>query len=95
MTKDNISDFIEAWKLYDLNPDVPNQSGSTWSHRFEEAGYHEVEMPWKGYANLEDAAKWCHDTIGKENYAYISTFSGYSFWFQTEQDAVLFSLRWL
>lgn len=34
--------------------------------------------------------EWCRAQFGNEHY----TWTGSTFWFETEQDAVLFNLRW-
>jgi len=59
-----------------------------WHQRFRAAGYHSVEVnldhPW------QDIHEWCVDQFGKDHY----TWTGGTFWFETEQAAVLFALRW-
>ncbi len=89
---DSIQDFIAAWE-----PDSNTNNYTTftdWRRRFEEAGYFKVNMPFKGHDDLIDAIHWCDDSIGAKNYAYISYFYGFIFYFQTEKEAMFFALRW-
>jgi len=59
-----------------------------WHQRFRAAGYYPVKVslkqPWV-YIH-----EWCQDQFGEDHY----TWTGGTFWFETEQAAVLFSLRW-
>jgi len=64
-----------------------NQPG-LWHQRFRAGGYYSAEAdlnhPW------QDIHEWCRAQFGEDHY----TWTGSTFWFETEQAAVLFSLRW-
>ena len=64
-----------------------NQPG-LWHQRFSAAGYYSAEVdlnhPW------QDIHAWCVDQFGEDHY----TWTGSTFWFETDQAAVLFALRW-
>ena len=95
---DKISDFKAAWDVYDLPP-VKLTGAATWNRRFQEAGYYKVYKPFVTIDYYDSARKWLASNIGKENYAIVN--GGFSsgvltqeitFYFQSEKDAVLFSL---
>lgn len=75
------------------------RSGNRWSNvsyggsktinqQMRQAGYHNVEIG--QVANWASAQRWCRRTFGQDHY----TWHGADFWFENEQDAVLFALRW-
>jgi len=82
----SIRDFIHEW-------DEHNE-GSTgaytfpnWDERLSEGGYYSVAssaMPWNKIHN------WCEQEFGHSHYAWV----GNVFWFETEEAAIWFALRW-
>lgn len=67
-----------------------NQPG-LWHQRFRAAGYYSAEVDLLHHRHLwQDIHEWCCDQFGQDHY----TWTGETFWFETEQAAVLFSLRW-
>lgn len=85
MKRDCIKDFIEAWKAYD-NPDDPRVP--PWNMRFQDTGYYCVDL--NDHQAWSVCYDWCKENIGEKHYAWF----GKTFWFENEQDAVLFRLRW-
>jgi hypothetical protein len=87
--KDNITDFIISWREYDkISPDYnPN-----WFARFRDAGYYSVSLnhseniislPWK------EIHEWCYEQFD-DHYFHTEGM----FFFECEQDAHWFALRW-
>lgn len=58
-----------------------------WSVVFKKGGYHLV-IPRS--ANWQDMHYWLAINIGKEHY----TWNGNNFWFETEEAAAWFALKW-
>lgn len=84
--KDCIHDFIEAWKKYDQDVDI-NPKVPPWTMRLHDAGYFGVD---KGSGSWRECHEWCREQIGHRHYAWV----GNRFWFECEQHAVLFKLKW-
>jgi hypothetical protein len=90
--KDCIQDFVESWKGYDSNikgnlqlPNCPKN----WESRLRDAGYYRAM--YAGYGQKwPDVHKWCEEHVGKKHYAW----TGFTFWFDSEKNAILFALRW-
>jgi hypothetical protein len=60
-----------------------------WNEQFQGAGYYSVDthvmtIDWTG------CHAWCQQQFGEDHYSW----TGSTFWFETEQDALLFTLRW-
>ncbi len=93
ITKDNIRNFIEAWRRYESSADsnaMTNRidNSMNWNQRFRDAGYYSA-LP----GNLEhwgQIHQWCRDHIGEQHYCW----AGSTFWFESKKDQVLFLLRW-
>lgn len=91
MKKDCILDFVDTWQAYDQTKSDIVRLGVNWNARFREAGYYSVELTKNAITNWwGDVHKWCGETFGKEHYTWV----GETFWFETEQAAVWFALRW-
>lgn len=59
-----------------------------WNFELKQAGFLSVEI-----SNLQQWNKihaWCCDHIGEDHYVW----TGSTFWFENEQDVLLFSLCW-
>jgi hypothetical protein len=57
-----------------------------WNSVFEDQGYYSVTVSPKS----KECWVWCDAQYGKEHYAW----TGSKFFFETEQDAIMFTLRW-
>lgn len=88
MAKDNIRDFIDAWGQWDGSYHQ-NLNNPRWSCRFEEAGYYNVEVDFDA-STWALMHTWLQEHVGYEHYAH----QGNDFWFDSEQDAILFALKW-
>lgn len=85
--KDNIHDFIEAWKIYDSSQ-PPNDVD--WARRLGDAKYYYTSPCKTSMRQWQEIHKWCEQQFGKEHYAW----TGNVFWFESANDATLFALRW-
>ena len=88
--KDCIQDFCDAWQVYDRRSAV-NIADRHWDQRFRDAGYHGVDLSAKSNRGRRELHEWCEQHVGGKHYAWTGTSM---FWFETEQSAVLFALRW-
>lgn len=89
--KDSIRDFVQSWERYDNNGEWAVPHVSVWQRRLRDAGYHEVPTAQlMGVTGWTDIHEWCLQKFGEDHY----TWTGSIFWFETEQHAVLFTLRW-
>ena len=59
-----------------------------WTAVFRSGGYHMVN-PNVGPL-WQEMHIWCVEQFGVDNYAW----NGNNFWFETEKDAIMFTLRW-
>lgn len=57
---------------------------------FEQAGFYSVSLGNNWGAEWPDIHKWCQEKFGREHY----TWTGSTFWFENEKDAILFALKW-
>lgn len=57
---------------------------------FDQGGYHSVVLGFQRHREWTTVHAWCRDHIGEDHY----TWTGSRFWFENEQDAVMFLLRW-
>jgi hypothetical protein len=91
--KDNIQDFVAAWAAYDEgNGGAAPYVAGQWVSRFREAGYYSVPAGLKGVQQeWQNMHSWCKEQFGSNHY----TWTGSTFWFETEEHAVLFALRWV
>lgn len=89
--KDCIQDFIESWKVYDKQFYNPSQVYTPWTKRFVDCGYYSVPLTGNaiGY-DWQDVHQWCEQQFGERHYAW----TGNIFWFETEEAAAWFALRW-
>jgi len=90
----NIREFIDKTKEkhreHLRNHHALGVTGKTilWSEELAAAGYITVKLTRS--ADWPEVHRWCIDNIGEDHY----TWSGTDFWFESEEDAVMFSLRW-
>jgi hypothetical protein len=61
-----------------------------WNQRLRAAGYYSAELGLSPFTNWQHVHDWCCDQFGEDHYVW----TGSTFWFETEQAAVLFALRW-
>jgi hypothetical protein len=87
--KDCIKDFVNAWKKYDLNDGSSENIIHQWGNRFKDAGYYPVEVN-RFYTAWYEIHLWCREKFGEQHYAW----AGSTFWFEAEEDAIMFTLRW-
>lgn len=59
-----------------------------WNEELANAGYITVKLTRS--ADWPEVHRWCIDNFGEDHY----TWSGTDFWFESEEDAIMFSLRW-
>ena len=89
--KDSITDFIAAWRQWDEGKEYDPQANRDWARRLAEAGYYRVEV---GRHSIEhewpNIHRWCEDQFGKNHY----TWTGTTWWFESDRDAMVFALRW-
>jgi len=94
MKLDCIQNFIQAWKQWDRVEDRGQDSESTrpfWNLRFQDAGYYRIEPSRKSISEYwPEMHHWCEQQFGRDHYAW----TGSTFWFENEKDAIVFSLRW-
>lgn len=88
MKKDCIQDYIDWWQSYDKMY-TSNRNRVNWMVRFQEASYHKITITVSN--SWIPIHEWCEQIIGRNNYAW----TGNTFWFETEEDAVAFKLRWV
>ena len=62
-----------------------------WNQQLSKHGYVSVSWGFNEMEHLSTIHKWCDDQFGKDHYAW----TGSLFWFETEQDAAIFVLRWI
>lgn len=56
----------------------------------DKAGYYSVLLGVAGHHKWVDVHSWCKEHVGHDNY----TWTGSMFWFDTEKDAMFFTLKW-
>lgn len=61
-----------------------------WRCAYDSQGYFSVLLGYEGYNNWADVHRWCEEHIGKEHYSW----TGSRFWFDSIDNAALFSLKW-
>lgn len=59
-----------------------------WTEVFKDQGYHDVAL--REPTQWQEIHRWCEQQFGQDHYVW----AGYRFWFEREQDAILFALRW-
>jgi hypothetical protein len=60
----------------------------SWEEKLKEAGYNLVTFT--NFTEFNDAYHWCKQQFGDRNFFWNDC----AFWFQTDEDAFLFKLRW-
>lgn len=85
MKKDCIQDFVKSWR----DVDGPCPYFPPWNRRFRDAGYYHAVFVGGGDC-WREAHQWCVKQFGAPHYAWV----GNDFWFETDKDAMLFTLRW-
>lgn len=94
--KDSIKNFVDAWHSYDQKDNKYRHLGSTkWNHRFRDAGYIEVIMTPAWIFSNKNIEAWCNENVGTEHYAWVGDLAACTYWFENEETALQFSLRWL
>lgn len=58
---------------------------------YSQAGYYPVKLGMLGVVGeWQECHRWCREHVGEQHYSW----TGSTFWFETEQAAALFALRW-
>ena len=84
---ETIRDFAEHRRV-----DHITAKNDFWSknvrEEYQAAGYYPIEVSflWQ----WGEIHEWCHDHIGRDHYSW----TGSTFWFETEKAAMWFALRW-
>lgn len=84
--KDCIQDFIQSWRKYDKSD--TDTKFPCWDTRFRSAGYYPVLI--SNITQWTQIHAWCTETVGHDHYAW----SGNTFYFESDQAAIQFTLRW-
>lgn len=89
---DCIHDFIQSWKQWDRTEDRGQDSTRPlWNIRLQDAGYYGIEASRESIRRYwQEMHQWCERQFGRNHY----TWTGSTFWFETESAAVLFTLQW-
>ena len=91
--KEFVRDYFEEYgrqyqrpdDLIDLNIDRKN-----WYDILGSGGYIQVKFPNTDWNLTRQVAAWCRENFGVDHYYW----TGGVFWFDSEEQAVLFALRW-
>jgi hypothetical protein len=59
-----------------------------WPATYKQAGYISYQL--KTLKTWTSMHEWCQTNIGQEHYSWTGTI----FWFERQEDAVVFALRW-
>lgn len=58
---------------------------------YNEAGYYSVKAGLLGVRDeWQEMHRWCRDCVGEDHYSW----TGSTFWFENQRDAIMFALRW-
>jgi len=65
-----------------------------WDYRFRLAGYHSVPLASNKnhYEKFAEAVIWCREQFGNNGFSWTGPRA--VFWFDSQENAVLFALRW-
>lgn len=91
--KYSIKAFTRAWQEHERKYRLYGYgSPPKWKERYTEAGFYSVKMTDYPFAFdwWNDMRNWCDEQFGSEHYECV----GFTFWFESEQHAVSFILRW-
>lgn len=87
-----IRDFADRIIFQEPVSHSPTETGTRWRAAYGRAGYLPVKSGLLGRdGEWQEIHRWCREHIGERHYAW----TGSTFWFETEQAAALFALRWL
>jgi hypothetical protein len=67
-----------------------NWATSRWAQEFRAAGYFSACFAPGDIGRWQAAHTWCCEQFGSNHYAWV----GNQFWFESEEHAVLFALKW-
>lgn len=86
--KDPIANFVDAWNRWD-RAQHPDNTTIDWSRRFRDAGYYPARLDISA-GSWTAVERWCRQHFGDGHFIWTGT----TFWFENQRDAVLFTLRW-
>jgi hypothetical protein len=78
------ADFIREWRERDRN----KHQDVDWTRRYIDAGYYRIVI--SSARHWTEIHEWCKQEIGNSHYSW----TGSNFWFETQEDAFRFALRW-
>jgi len=81
----SIRSFIDTVKK---EKEFPEAAFIDWPEILSAAGYHRADL--RHAMHWGEVHRWCIEEFGQENYAW----AGNIFWFQTNEAATWFTLRW-
>jgi len=61
-----------------------------WNRELDDAGFYSITVNGVRISNWRPVHQWCCENFGADRY----TWTGSKFWFETEQDSILFALKW-
>jgi len=85
-----ILQFIDEICLKYIDTGGRNETLFDFRKQFRENGYFEVCGSKQPFSNQYIIGQWCVDKFGSGHYSWDGT----SWWFDSEENAVLFALRW-
>jgi hypothetical protein len=62
-----------------------------WRHAFNSKGYPSALLSEEGHKKWPEVHRWCREHIGEDHYAW----TGSRFWFDNDEAAFKFILRWV
>lgn len=74
--------------LDNINRDSKNIN---WNQVLEQGGYYPVNFTTRHAHEYYEIHNWCREMIGDKHYAW----TGSKMWFENEEAALLFSMKWL
>ena len=87
MITKTIRDFAEQRKVRQWD----HTTSARVREDYQAAGYHPVELGGPALmGEWQECHRWCCEHIGEDHYSW----TGGTFWFETEKAAMWFALRW-
>ena len=82
-----IREFAEDRKVKNWD----HTTAKNMQEEYQAAGYYPVQLGMLGLVGeWQECHRWCRDYIGENHYSW----TGSTFWFETEKAAIWFALRW-
>jgi len=94
-----ITEFVDQTREQWVNMDRSHRGGGgdllNWHFILQNAGYPCVEYPDISSLTWQNRAKvynWCNENFGEDRWS--TTGGGRFYWFEKQEDAMVFKLRW-